>query len=114
MGRPIYVERCSVSFHRLGITRPDAQARIIDFELIADRLSRDAEERNPDRDGLTEYLKANAQRVLLEDLYVLMQTGTDKPEPYDCMETTYPVVGQASSMAKRSLPLVVKRRSSAV
>src|ERR1700754_8937 len=74
MGRPIYVERCSVSFHRLGITRPDAQARIIDFELIADRLSRDAEERNPDRDGLTEYLKANAQRVLLEDLYVLMQT----------------------------------------
>jgi hypothetical protein len=77
-GRPIYAERCAVSFHRLTSTSGAAVPRWPDFETLAARISSDCETRYPNVEGLARFLAANSQRPLLEDLYLLLQTGRSR------------------------------------
>lgn len=75
---PIYAERCCVSRHSLpGMAERTANVPV-DFEALAGRLASDTASYTPNVEGLARFLAANSDRPLLDDLYILMQTGRSR------------------------------------
>lgn len=83
VARPVYIDRCSISFHATPRTRKlvTVPEDLVDYEGLALRLRLDSGAPARSRHVLASFLRASRAAVLLEDMFVYMQVNRADLEP---------------------------------